>query len=131
MVRVSSGLKNYLRCQSSDTEAELGLTQLGPDIWFTDKFVEKHTDNTTPGKNTIFCVLLNDASATFVIDGSEINLSVGKIVRFDGNKEHSVSIERKGRTAFIIWDIPIEISNEKIIKELLERVEELNNLHKS
>lgn len=121
-------IKEYLRQLEHNPNSELLLTPLSSDIWFTDYDVEEHTDNTEKGKDTVICVLLNDAKADFYHGNKKYELYEGKIIRFDGNIKHCLTCKQKGRSAFLIWDVPVDKQMEECEIEIHERLSEIYNM---
>lgn len=106
------------------------LAQLLPDVWYCNGDVEKHTDNTETGKDSIFCVLDSKGIYTFTNDSqASIEIPIGTIVRHDGRIPHSAKSSDKGYLIVLIWDIPIEMPVDEpdifFMNEIIKRVEEL------
>jgi hypothetical protein len=111
-------------------KAEMSLTKVGEDIWFTDVNVPAHTDNTKKGHDTVLFVIQNDRNASFGINGKEEFLNGGKIIRFNGHLEHYACGYKSGRMSFIIWDVPTSKKDKDCVREIEERIIELNELYK-
>jgi|GEM_PF-5413475 hypothetical protein len=132
-VAVPIELQNTIRKLPLDAKFKdtLALAQYGSDIWFTDKKVNKHFDKTEDGKDSIFCVIVNDADYKFIRWGAEkeiYDLPVGAVIRHDGRIIHEVRKSRKrGRFAVLIWDVPIEKDTNQLAKEILRELYKPNN----
>lgn len=113
----------------------IGIFRYGEDIVIADGYVEQHTDNTEPGKDTIMAILLNEGEFDFNYDGTLKSLPVGSVFRFDGNKQHALITcaneaykkQTYGRFAAIIWDVPIDQETNVLITQLQDRIKELAN----
>lgn len=130
MITIPQKIQDYFRSLPQTKKDELALTRYGEDIWFTDYQVPIHTDNTEAGKNTVILVLINDASRQVWIDQyGNVAAFPGYQIRFDGNREHGLLGGPEGRCrdrfAAIIWDVPIDKSNNDIYKEMQERLDQL------
>lgn len=114
----------FLRTLESDPQ--LSLTQYGEDIFYTDKNVTKHTDNTEDGKNTLVIVLVNDGDYKFCQDDKQVDMPVGKLLRFDARIEHYIiANELDKRFAAMIWDVPAETSTQHYLYDISLRLDEI------
>lgn len=135
LVAVPTSIQNDIRKLPLDKRFRdtIALAQYGSDIWFTDRRVKKHFDQTEEGKDSIFCVLVNDADYKFIRWGTEkevYDLPVGAIIRHDGRTVHEViKSAGRGRFAVLIWDVPIEKSTDQLAKEILRELYKPNDRH--
>ena len=129
-ITIPDSVGAYLKTLVKDSEPGQ-LVQLLPDVWRCSGNVEKHTDNTESGKDSIFCVLDSRGIYTFYQDSSEspIEIDIGTIVRHDGRIPHYAETSPNGYLIVLIWDIPVEMPVDEpnifFMNEIIKRVEQL------
>jgi hypothetical protein len=97
------------------------ICKYGEDIYYCDWEVEEHIDNTPQGKDTILLVLINTTGFVFWQE-KNFEMLEGTILRFDGNKIHSLHSGGNGRFVCMMWDVPIACETSVLISEMEERL---------
>lgn len=127
-IKISKKVKDHFKSIDFKPTESINVMRIGEDIILTNGEVEKHTDNTVNGKDTIMLIINADGNCIFQHHQSKITLRSGDIIRFDGNKEHSLYFLRNKDSLFsaIIWDVKLSDGIDDLIYDFKVRLKELN-----
>ncbi len=126
-IKVSKKLQEYFKKIDVIISETINIMRIGEDIVITNGQVEKHTDNTVNGKETIMFVINSEGGYVFEHEDRNVKIKTGDIIRFDGNKLHGLKTDEKNKCSFcaIIWDIKKEVGIDDLIWEFDNRIKEL------
>ncbi len=126
--KVSKKVQNYFRNLEIKITESINIMRIDEDVILTKGNVEKHTDNTVKGKDTIMLIINSDGGYIFRYPTCDITLRTGDIIRFNGNEMHSLTaMNRESHFCAIIWDVPLNTSLDDLIYEFNDRVKELES----
>ena len=126
-LKISRRIQEHFRKMPVSVTETINVMRVGEDIILADGPVEKHTDNTVSGKDTIMLVLVADGGIQFDYPCCSISLRTGDIIRFNGNEQHALTrLNKDCKFCAIIWDINLKTSINDLISDFVNRLKELD-----